>query len=63
MKKPDAEFLAAYSPMHEIVQLFAATFFKITGKAACELFLELVARNEIELTVSLLRSHIFHQLA
>jgi len=60
LRKPDSEFLSAYSPMHEIVRLFAVTFFQITGKAARALFLDLLTENEVELTGSLMRSHLFH---
>ena len=60
LKKPDTEFLSAYSPMHEIVRLFAVTFFQITDKAARALFLDLLAEDEVELTGSLIRSHLFH---
>jgi hypothetical protein len=60
LKKPDSEFLSAYSPMHEIIRMFAVTFVKITGKAAHALFLDLLGENEVELTGSLMRSHLFH---
>jgi energy-coupling factor transporter ATP-binding protein EcfA2 len=60
LRKPDSEFLSAYSSMHEIVRLFAVTFFQITGKAARALFLDLLTENEVELTGSLMRSHLFH---
>jgi hypothetical protein len=50
LRKPDSEFLLAYSPMHEIVRLFAVTFFKITGPAARKFFLDLLEENEVELT-------------
>jgi hypothetical protein len=59
LEKPDDEYLAAYSPMYEIVRSFAAIFFKITGQAARDLFLDLVSEGEVEITASLMRSHIF----
>jgi hypothetical protein len=60
VKKPDTKYLTAYSPMHEVVRLFAAIFFKIAGAAARDLFLKLVREGEVELSASLLRTHIFH---
>jgi energy-coupling factor transporter ATP-binding protein EcfA2 len=60
LKKPDTEYLVAYSPMYEIVMRFAAAFLKITGLAARDLFLDLVSEGEVEITASLMRSHIFH---
>jgi energy-coupling factor transporter ATP-binding protein EcfA2 len=60
LRKPDAELLGAASPMHEIVREFGAIFFKITGTAARSLFRDLLAHGDVELTASLLRSHIFH---
>ena len=58
-KKADDEYPAAYSPMHEIVRSLATIFFKITGQAAQDLFLDLVSEGEVEITASLMRSRIF----
>lgn len=59
LKKPDSEFLTAYSPMNEIVNSFSKVFFKITGKAAHTLFSDLLRDGEVELTGLLIRVHLF----
>lgn len=60
LRKPDFEYLSAISPMCEVVQSFADTFFKISGDQGRSIFLDLLKHEEVELTASLLRSHIFH---
>jgi uridine kinase len=60
LKKPDDDFILSYSPMREFVQSFAAAFLKVTGKASHALYLDLLEQEEVELTSSLMRSHIFH---
>jgi hypothetical protein len=60
LKKPDSEFITAYSPMDEIITQYSATFFKITDqKARRTLFFQLLSEPEVDLTGLLIRIHLF----
>jgi hypothetical protein len=60
LRKPDSEYLSAASPMYEVVRGFADVFFRISGDQGRSILLDLLEHEEVELTASLLRSHIFH---
>jgi hypothetical protein len=60
LKKQDQEYISAYSPMREYVQEFAAIFLTLAEREAHDVYLDLLGRGDIELTSSLMRSHIFH---
>ena len=60
LRKLDDQFLTAACPMYQMVIAFASAFFAIAGKEAETLHLDLIARDEVELTAALMRSHLFH---
>ena len=60
LRKPDDGFISPYEPMRELVRAFSELFIKSAGKSAHEIYLNLLKQEEVELTSSLMRFHIFH---
>jgi energy-coupling factor transporter ATP-binding protein EcfA2 len=60
LRKPDQEYIASYSSMREFAQEFGIIFLNLSRQEAHDVYLELVAQRDVELTSVLMRSHIFH---
>jgi hypothetical protein len=60
LKKPDEGYISSYSPMRDFAQEFSVIFPSLARQEAHELYLDLLAQEDVELTSPLIRSHIFH---
>jgi hypothetical protein len=60
LRKPNQEYIPSYSPMYGVIQKFSVIFLCLDRQEAHDLYHDLLSRGDVELTSSLMRSHIFH---